>query len=77
MTPQEVAESITGAKDVGGICTPNSPMGRSRQIAQAIQEAVDAERERCAKIAETTYAKDALHFELGWAIAKAIREQKD
>lgn len=31
-------------------------------------------RERCAKIAEITYVKDAFRFELGTAIAAAIRE---
>jgi hypothetical protein len=44
MTPEEIAELITGVKDDGGICTPNSPMGRSRQITQAIHEAIMAER---------------------------------
>ncbi len=38
-------------------------------------KAVAAERERCAQIAERTYARDALHFELGTAIAAAIRAQ--
>lgn len=52
MTPEEAAVAITGVKDDGGICTPNSGMGRSRQIAQAIREAILVERERCARIAE-------------------------
>ncbi len=35
--------------------------------------AIMSERERCATVAERTYAKDAFHFELGTAIAAAIR----
>jgi len=52
MTPQQAAAAITGAVDDGGVCTPNSPMGRARQIAQAIEEAIAAERERCAEACE-------------------------
>jgi hypothetical protein len=57
-----------------------TPMPAERHVAlceyvdKAIDHAVTIERERCAKIAETTYAKDAFHFEIGTAIAKTIRK---
>ena len=42
-------------------------------LAKVIDQAAAAEREACARIAETTYAKDAFHFELATAVAAAIR----
>ena len=46
------------------------------RIQRRIDAAVAAETEACAKIAETTYAKDAFHFELGTAVAAAIRARQ-
>lgn len=51
-------------------------VGRIRQLKRIVKhvEAVEAAAiERCAKICESTYAKDAFHFELGTACANAIR----
>ncbi len=45
--------------------------------ALAAEAALAAEREGCAQIAERMYAKDAFRFELGTAIAAAIRAQGD
>lgn len=39
----------------------------------ALVRLVGEEMDLCARIAERTYAKDAFHFELGTAIAAAIR----
>jgi len=47
-----------------------------RGISDAMARARAEERERCAKLAETIYARDAFRFELGTAIAAAIRELK-
>lgn len=86
MTPEEAAAAITGVMDDGGICTPNSGMGRSRQIAQAIREAVLAERERCAVVADEMRRKygsptgDAYSngmWDQGVRIAQQIRWLKD
>lgn len=43
------------------------------QAEQVRRETVEA----CAEVAETTYAKDAFHFELGTACARAIRALSD
>lgn len=40
-----------------------------------LRKAVAAEREACARIAERTCARSAFHFELGTAIASAIRNR--
>lgn len=41
-------------------------------VARALLARDTAARRECAEIARYTYAKDALHFELGTAIAAAI-----
>ena len=46
-----------------------------RYLRQRIDDAVTAEREACAKIAEKTSAHSAFHFELGTAVAAAIRNR--
>ncbi len=73
MTPKEIACAITGVFDDGGICTPNSGMGRSRQIAQAITDVVRETREECAKFSESL-GKDLGEPAVGAYIAKGIRK---
>ena len=47
--------------------------GLAVALKDALSDAVLAEREACARIAETTYAHSAFHFELATAVAAAIR----
>lgn len=50
-------------------------MGRSRQIVQAIREAVADERERCAEIAERI-GRELGEPAIGHAIARAIQSEQ-
>lgn len=72
LTPDEIEDIITDLScrnAAGGIYT-----GSVHPFARAVERAVEAAAiERCANVCESTYAKDAFHFELGTACAKAIR----
>ncbi len=79
MTPREIAGAITGVFDDGGLCTPNSKMGVSRQIAQAIDEVIRETQEKCARIAEGSaggWNNTAYGESVAKRIADAIRKAR-
>jgi hypothetical protein len=68
MTPEEL---IGGMRDVID-CWAHSPTDQKRILTNAIHEAIAAETERCARIAEN-YRDYAAYSQMPAAIAAAIR----
>jgi hypothetical protein len=53
MTPEEYAARVMGETKYAGVRYPDDGNGMRDAVARAVREAVAAERERCAKVAES------------------------